>query len=89
MAVTGSITPVTGNRKTSDGQLYGTVTGIILILPVTGEYTFLSLVLPIADLLTFTSDGLNAACHWYLLPVTCTILPVTNVMEAISNSAVV
>jgi hypothetical protein len=60
-----------------------------MILPVTGEYIFLSLVLPIADLLNFTSDSLNAACHWYLLPVTCIVLPVTNVLEAISNFAVV
>jgi hypothetical protein len=60
-----------------------------MILLVIGVYTFLSLVLPTADLLTFTSDDLNAACHWYLLPVTCTVLPVTNVFEAISNSAVV
>jgi hypothetical protein len=60
-----------------------------MILPVTGEYTFLSLVTPTAGLLTFTSDGLNVARHWYLLPVTCIVLPVTNVLEAISYSAVV
>jgi hypothetical protein len=58
-------------------------------LPVTGQYTRLSLVMFCSRLLTFTSDGHNAAYHWYLLPVTCMFLPVTNVLEAISYSAVV
>jgi hypothetical protein len=80
---------VIGNHNTSDGQLCWLATTIFLKLPVTGQYTHLSLVMFCSRLLTFTSDGHNAACHWYLLPVTCMFLPVTNVLKAISYSAVV
>jgi hypothetical protein len=60
-----------------------------LVLPVTGTYKCQSLEALWCRLPTCTSDRLNFARHWYLLAVTGLILPVANVMAAISHSAVV